>query len=403
MEPTIIDITDPTFKANPFPAYARLRAEAPVFPVTVGRAGRTWLVTRYDDVLAVLKDDEHFVKDFHNAMTSEQLRQAPSRPEAFKPLSRSMLSLDDPDHARLRTLVHKAFTPKRIEQMRGQVQVVANELLDKVVSDGHMDLIADYALPLPLTMIGRILGVPAEDNQQFHIWTRTFLSAASSPNPQGLGSSMAEFMQYLRKQIKERQDHPRDDLIAALVQAREGNDMFSEDEVVSTIFLLLSAGHETTVNLIGSGMLALMEHPEQMHKLRDEPELSKTAIEELVRFVCPAETATQRYASADVTVAGTTIPRGEVVLAVVGSANRDTRYFENPDTLDITRSNNRHLSFGQGIHYCLGAPLARLEGQIAIPALLQRLPNIHLAVKPEELRWRGGMTLRGLEALPVAF
>ena len=214
---------------------------------------------------------------------------------------------------------------------------------------------------------------------------------------------MMSFMRYLRKQIKDRQAHPQNDLITALVQAREGNDMFNEDEVVSMIFLLLSAGHETTVNLIGSGMLALMEHPEQMQKLRNEPELSKTAIEELVRFVCPAETATERYAREDITVAGTTIPRGELVLAVVGSANRDANYFDNPDTIDITRTNNRHLAFGQGIHYCLGAPLARLEGQVAINTLLQRLPNIHLASKPDELRWRGGMILRGLEALPVAF
>jgi cytochrome P450 len=402
MEPTIIDITDPTFKANPFLFYARLRAETPVFPVTLKRYGRAWLITSYDDVLAVLKD-ERFAKDPQNAMTSEQFKKAPRMPAIFKPLSRGLLSLDDPDHARLRVLVHKAFTPRRIEQMREQVQVVADELLDKATPRGHMDLIADYALPLPLTMIGRILGIPASDNQKFHHWTRTFLSAPSNRNPLVMVPSMMSFMRYLRKQIKERQTRPQNDLITALVQAREGNDMFNEDEVVSMIFLLLSAGHETTVNLIGSGMLALMEHPEQMQKLRNEPELSKTAIEELVRFVCPAETATERYARENITIAGTTIPRGELVLAVVGSANRDANYFDNPDTIDITRTNNRHLSFGQGIHYCLGAPLARLEGQIAINTLLQRLPNIHLTSKPDELRWRGGMILRGLEALPVAF
>ena len=182
MEPTIIDITDPTFKADPFPFYARLRAETPVFPVTLKRYGRAWLITRYDDVLAVLKD-ERFAKDPQNAMTSEQFKKAPRIPAMFKPLSRGLLSLDDPDHARLRVLVHKAFTPRRIEQMREQVQVVADELLDKATPSGHMDLIADYALPLPLTMIGRILGIPASDNQKFHRWTRTFLSAPSNMNP----------------------------------------------------------------------------------------------------------------------------------------------------------------------------------------------------------------------------
>lgn len=402
MELTLVDITDATFKANPFPFYARLRAEAPVFPVTLKRYGRGWLITRYDDVLAVLKD-ERFAKDPQNAMTPEQFKKAPHMPAMFKAFSRSMLSLDDPDHARLRALVHKAFTPRRIEQMREQVELVVNELLDKIEPEGHMDLIADYALPLPLIMIGRILGIPARDNQKFHRWTRTFLSAPSNPNPLVLIPSLMRFMRYLRKQIKERQAHPQDDLITGLVQAREGSDLFSEDEMISMIFLLLSAGHETTVNLIGSGMLALLEHPEQMQKLRDEPDLGKTAIEELVRFVCPAETATERYAREDIPIAGTTIPRGELVLAVVGSANRDPNYFENPEMIDITRANNRHLAFGQGIHYCLGAPLARLEAQVAIPILLQRLPRIHLTTQPEELRWRGGLILRGLEALPVAF
>lgn len=184
---------------------------------------------------------------------------------------------------------------------------------------------------------------------------------------------------------------------------KEGNDSLSEDEILAMIFLLLSAGHETTVNLIGSGMLALLEHPDQLTKLRNDPTLSKTAIEELLRFVCPAEMATERYASEDLTVAGTTIPRGELVLAVIGSANRDAHHFAAPDSLDVARTNNKHLAFGQGIHYCLGAPLARLEGQIAIETLIQRMPGLHLTSAPEHLRWRGGLILRGLEALPVSF
>ncbi len=397
-----VDVTDAKFKANPFPFYAQLRAEAPVFPVTLRRNQRAWLVTRYDDVLAVFKD-ERLAKNRHNAMTPEQSKKAPRMPSFFKPFERSLLSLDDPDHARLRVLVHKAFTPRRIEQMRDQIQNVTNELLDAAEPRGGMDLIADFALPLPLTMIGRILGIPAKDNDKFRRWTKTLLSAASNPNPFVLVPSMMSFMSYMRKQIKDRQTHPQDDLITALAQAKEGNDSMTEDEILAMIFLLLSAGHETTVNLIGTGTLALLEHLDQLTKLRNQPMLSKTAIEEILRFVCPAEMATERYAREDITIAGTTIPRGELVLAVIASANRDANYFDNPDALDVERTNNKHLAFGQGIHYCLGAPLARLEGQIAIDTLLQRMPNLHLSVAPEQLRWRGGLILRGLEALPVSF
>jgi cytochrome P450 PksS len=211
------------------------------------------------------------------------------------------------------------------------------------------------------------------------------------------------FMGYLKKLIKERRAYLKEDLVTALVQARDGSDQLSEDEVLAMIFILLVAGHETTVNLIGSGLLALLEHPDQLAMLRSEPALIKTAIEELLRFVCPVEMATERYAREDITIAGTLIPRGELVLAVIGSANRDENSFDHPDSLDITRENNKHLAFGQGAHYCLGAALARLEGQIAISTLVQRMPDVRLNIAPDQLRWRGGFFLRGLEALPVSF
>src|SRR6266487_726012 len=397
-----IDITSATFKANPFPFYAQLRAQAPVFAVKLPTKERAWLVTRYDDVLSVLKD-ERFAKDRRNAMSPEQLKKQPWIPPMFKPLERNMLDLDSPDHTRLRALVHKAFTPRLIEQMREQIQALTNELLDAVEPNGSMDLIADFALPLPLTVIGRILGVPSEDNDKFHRWTKTMISGGTNRNLFVLVPSMMSFMGYLKKLIKQRRAAPKDDLVTALVQAKDGSDSLSEDEILAMIVILLVAGHETTVNLIGSGTLALLEHPDQLAKLRNEPTLIKTAIEELVRFVCPVETATERYAREDIPIVGTTIPRGELVLAVLGSANRDAKYFDNPDALDITRSNNKHLSFGHGVHYCLGAPLARLEGQIAISTLLQRMPNLHLSVAPDQLRWHGAFVLRGLEALPVGF
>ncbi len=396
-----VDITSAKFKADPFPFYAQLRAEAPVFPVKGPGKQRAWLVTRYDDVLAVLKD-AHFVKNPRTALSPEQLKKMPWMPPMFKPLERTMLDLDGSDHTRLRALVHRAFTPRMIEQMRDQIQVLTDELLDAAERKGGMDVIADFARPLPLTMIGRILGVPTRDNKEFQRWTKTFISAGTNRNIFVLIPTIMRFMGYLKKLIKERQAHPRDDLITALVQAKEGSDQLSEDEVLAMTFLLLIAGHETTVNLIGSGTLALLEHPDQLVKLRGEPELIKPAIEELLRFVCPVEMATERYAREDITVAGTLIPRGELVLAVIGSANRDVHYFDNPDALDVTRENNKHLAFGQGVHYCLGAPLARLEGQIAISTLVQRMPTMRLGVAPDKLRWRGAFILRGLEALPVS-
>jgi cytochrome P450 len=401
---TQVDVTNAKFKANPFPFYAQLRAEAPVFPVTVPMPAkqRAWLVSRYDDVLDVLKD-ARFAKNPRNAMSPEQLKKMPWVPPMFKPLEQNMLDLDSPDHTRLRALVHKAFTPRLIEQMRDQIQVLTNELLDAAEPKGGMDLIADFALPLPLTIIGRILGVPAEDNHKFHRWTKTLLSAGTNMNYLVVIPTMMRFMGYLKKLIKERRAHPTDDLVTALVQAKDGSDQLSGDEVLAMIFLLLVAGHETTVNLIGSGSLALLEHPDQLERLRSEPAVIKPAIEELLRFVCPVEMATERYAREDVTIAGTTIPRGELVLAVIGSANRDANHFDNPDSLDLTRENNKHLAFGLGVHYCLGAPLARLEGQIAISTLFQRMPNLRLSIAPDQLRWRSGFVLRGLEALPVSF
>ncbi len=352
-----VDVTNAKFKANPFPFYAQLRAEAPVFPVKLPAGQRAWLVTRYNDVLHVLKD-ECFAKDRHNALSPEQLKKGPWVPPMFKPLERNMLDLDSPDHTRLRALVQKAFTPRYDRADARPDTGLDDELLDTAEPNGRMNVIADFALPLPLTMIGRILGVPAEDNQKFRRWTKTVVSAGISRNLFVSIPSVMSFMGYLKKLIKERRAYPKDDLTTALVQARDGGDQLSEDEVLAMIFILLIAGHETTVNLIGSGSLALLEHPDQLAMLRSEPALIKTAVEELLRFVCPVETATERYTREDITIAGTIIPRGELVLAVIGSANRDANHFDNPDSLDITRENNKHLAFGHGVHFCLGAPLA---------------------------------------------
>jgi cytochrome P450 PksS len=389
------DITSAAFKANPFPFYARLRAEAPVYPVEIRMRTtlRAWLVTRFDDVNALLKDDR-FAKDPTHA-------KVPQIPGMFKALTRGMINLDEPDHGRLRNLVHKAFTPRMIESMRAEIQTLADSLLDSAEARGSIDIIADYALPLPLVTIGRMLGVPEGDNDRFHRWTQVFVSVGSSANMFTVVPTFLRFMQYLRRLIRERARQPKDDLISALTQAKEGGDHLTDDEILAMIFLLLSAGHETTVNLIGTGTYELMRHADQLDRLRADPTLIKPAVEEVLRYAVPAEMSSERYAKADTELHGVTIPRGELVLAVLGAANRDERFFDDPETFDIGRDPNRHVSFGQGAHYCLGAPLARLEGQIALQTLSLRFPNLKLAIPHDHVQWRGGLVLRGLKALPV--
>ena len=397
-----VNILGLEFKANPFPLLARLRAEQPVCRVTLPDKTPVWLVTRYEDVKTLLTD-ERFAKSRYNALTPEQLRKQPWVPPMFRPLERTMIDLDPPDHTRLRQLVHQAFTPRLIERMRERVQTLANELLDAVSRKGEMDLIRDYALPLPMTIITEILGVPIQDRDKFHRWSKVIVSVNQFNADWRVFPAIWKFIRYLRRFFKVRRDDLRDDLVSALIQGEEVGDRLSEDELLAMVFLLLVAGHETTVNLIGSGMLELLQHPDQMERLRRDPSLIKSAVEELLRYTAPVFMSTERYAREEVTIHGVTIPRGEMALGVIGSANRDETVFDNPDTLDVAREPNKHLSFGHGIHYCLGAALARLEAQIAINTLLERMPDLRLKGSPESLRWRRSLILRGLEALPVNF
>ncbi len=324
-------------------------------------------------------------------------------PAFLKPLTHNMLDLDAPDHTRLRALVQKAFTPRLVEQLRPRIQTLTDDLLTKAQRDNRIELLSEYALPVPLTIIAELLGVPSAAQHTFHRWSSKVVSISSTSEMVWALPALWSLLRYLRKLIAQRRVEPCDDLITALVQAEDAGDRLSEDELVDMIFLLLAAGHETTVNLIASGTLVLLQHPEQSERLRENPALIKTAVEELLRFVSPVECATQRYAREDVMIAGVLIPRGELVLGVIGSANRDETHFTAPDTLDLAREPNRHLSFGLGAHYCLGAPLARLEAQIAIMTLLHRWPNLRLAVPSQALRWRRNAFLRGLQALPLAF
>jgi cytochrome P450 len=398
-----VDIAGRAFKADPYPFFARLRAEAPICRVRTPDKQPTWLVTRYEDVAALLKD-ERFIKDRRAALTPAQAARQPWIPAALRPLERNMLDLDPPDHTRLRALVHKAFTPRLIENLRGRVQEIADELLDAAQDRGRTELIRDFALPLPSIVIAELIGVPARDRHRFHRWSTALLTApATTWGLLRILPSVLAFMRYLRRLIAARRVAHSDDLAGALVQARESGDALSEDELLAMIVLLLIAGHETTVNLIGNGTLALLRHPDQLERLRQDPELIKPGIEELLRYDGPLLTATDRYAREDAEIGGVTIPRGERVLAALASADRDERQFDDPDELDLTREPNRHVAFGLGTHYCLGAPLARLEGQIAINTLIRRLPGLQLATPPGSLHRRPGLILNSLEALPVTF
>jgi cytochrome P450 PksS len=397
-----LNIVSAEFKADPFPFFSLLRASEPVYRTTLPGKTPLWLLSRYDDVAALLRD-ERFKKNRRHALTKEQLRKLPWTPPMFRPLERNMLDLDPPDHTRLRSLVHKAFTPSLVEQMRSRTQAIADELLDRIVWTGEMDLIKDFALPLPMTIITEILGVPRKDHHKFHKWSQAVVSLTSPSPTLRVLPSVWKFIRYLRQFFKLRRRDPKDDLVSALIKAEEAGDKLNEDELLAMVFLLLIAGHETTVNLIGNGTLALIENPNEMNKLLSEPSLVKPAVEELLRYTSPVFTTTERYAREDTTIHGVTIPQGEMTLGVIGSANRDETAFENPNELQITREPNRHLSFGQGIHFCLGAPLARMEAQIAFTTLLQRVPNLRLTKPSSSLHWRPSIFLRGLAALPLKF
>ncbi|HEU5100966.1 MAG TPA: cytochrome P450 [Roseiflexaceae bacterium] len=395
------NLASPKFKANAYPIYAQLRAEAPVCRVALPDKRVAWLVTRYDDVLAALRD-ERLIRNVRKAMPPEQQKKQPWVPGIFRPLGHVMTHVDGADHQRLRALVQQAFTPRMVERMRARAEQVSNQLLDAAQPSGRMDLIREYAMPLPATIIAEILGVPAADRRAFQRWTKALISASESPlfALRALPPIVA-FLRYIRKLVRERRSTPADDLVTALVRAEEAGDKLSEDELLAMIFLLLVAGYETTVNLIGNGTLALLQHPEQLAKLRAEPALAASAVEELLRYANPVGTTTDRYAREELSIADTVIPRGALVILALASANRDEGQFVNPDRLDITRAPNKHLSFGWGAHYCVGAPLARLEGQIAITTLLRRCPALRLAAAASLLRWRPGLEMNGLEALPV--
>ena len=291
-----------------------------------------------------------------------------------------------------------------IEQLRPRIQQITNELLDAVHERGEMDLINDFAYPLPITVISEMLGIPVKDRQQFRTWTQVLVNTGEQNQQESLKTSeIGEFLRYIKSLLDEKRAHPGSDLTSDLVQVEENGDALSENELISMIFLLIVAGHETTVNLIGNGTLALLQHPDQVQLLQHDPSLIPSAVEELLRYTAPVNLSDERWASEDISIHGKVIRKGEMVYASLIGANTDPRQFQHPEELDVARQENQHLAFGKGIHYCLGAPLARLEGQIAFATLLQRLPNLRLASDPAQLTWNNNFMLRGLRSLPVTF
>jgi cytochrome P450 PksS len=385
------DLARPEFKANPYAFYARLRAENPVCRTRL-MFQPIWLVTRYTDVFNVL-NDKRFVKDW--------LPRTRAMHWVTAPLTSHMLNQDGPDHLRLRTLVHKAFTPALVARLRERIQIVCDELLEKLAASETRDLMSGYALPLPLTIIAELLGTSIEDASLFHKLSRTSLSTTNLIEALLAIPDQRLLTHHLRRLIARRRADPRDDLTTALIQTEEEGDKLNEGELVAMLFLLLIAGYETTVNLISSGALALMQNPEQHKAFAQNQVPAESAVEELLRYTSPLDLSIQRFASEDLTIGSVTIPKGHVVLAVLGSANHDESQFRDPETLDLMREPNRHLAFGQGTHSCIGAPLARLEGQIALTTLFRRFPNLRLSQAAESLRWRKSLIIRGLEELPV--
>jgi cytochrome P450 len=398
------DLYGTSFRADPYATFATMRRDDPVF-CQPGMDGETmiWFVTRYEDAAAVLLDDERFVRDPRLALTPEQLAENPT-PAAIEMIENNMLNRDGEDHRRLRRLVTKAFTPKMVEQLRPRIQAIADELIDRVESRGGMDLAAEYAFPLPITVIAEMLGVPADDQDRFREWSDAVIRPAiSEEETERFFAQMGEFVAYLQAHFAERRARPQDDLVSGLLRARDEGDALSEDEVFGTVILLIVAGHETTVGLIGNGVLHLLRRPDQLELIRNDSTLLPSAVEELLRFDGPVERALNRWAAEDVELGGKTIRRGELVIAIVGSADHDSERFPDPERLDVTRTDNRHLAFGRGSHYCLGAPLARLEAEIALETLFRRLPGLRLAIEPSELEWRATPGFRRLVSLPVAW
>src|SRR3954447_2914592 len=389
---------------DPFPLFQQVRELGPVHAVTLADGHAAWLVVGYEEARTAL-NEPRFSKDMHAALASGDAVVAEGLPGPS--FARHMLSVDPPDHSRLRRLVSTAFTPRRVEALRPRVQDIVDDLLDAIAAagpDARVDLVPTFAFPLPFTVICELLGVPESDRDALGrgligllVPTPTAAEYAKAKESSDVVVGMLEAL------VEAKQQSPSDDLVSALISARDGNERLSTQELLSTIFQLIVAGHDTTATLIGNSVVALLQHGPQLDELRADPARMAIAIEELLRYDAPVPHSTFRYAIEPVTIAGVTIPAGAQVIICLAAANRDSSHYADPELFDIDRSETRHLAFGHGIHHCLGAPLARMEGQLALAALLRRFPELRLACPIDELHWAhgDGLVLRGLSELPV--
>lgn len=407
---------DRSFAADPYPAYAWLREHSPVHRTELPSGVEAWLVTRYADARQALADQRLSKNpEQHGERAAHGKGKVGIPGERSANLMTHLLNIDPPDHTRLRRLVSKAFTPSRVAEFAPRVRELTDALIDAILAAqpadaavGTADLIHEFAFPLPIYAICDLLGVPAEDQDDFRDWAGMMLRHGKGPRG-GVGRAVKRMRAYLAELIVRKRADPGEDLISGLIRASDHGEHLTEGEAAAMAFILLFAGFETTVNLIGNGMYALLRHPAERARLQsalaagDPDGLLGSAVEELLRFDGPVELATWRFAREPLTLGGQRIATGEPVLVVLAAADRDPSRFADPNTLDLSRSETGHLGYGHGIHYCLGAPLARLEARTALAQLLQRLPDLRLAADPEELRRRGGLIMRGLRALPVEF
>jgi cytochrome P450 len=389
---------------NPFPLFTDVRRLGPVHAIRLADGHEAWLVARYDEARAAL-NDPRLSKDMHAAFASGGQVMAEGLPgPAF---ARHMLAVDPPDHTRLRRLVSAAFSLRRIEGLRPRVQALVDHLLDDIAEQGpdsRIDLVASFAFPLPFTVICELLGVPGADRASLGRQLVALLVPTSNPAEYARAKVASDaVVAMLGALVETKHGAPGDDLVTALINARDGDERLDQQELLSTIFQLIVAGHDTTTSLIGNSVVCLLTHPEQADVLRSDPSRISAAVEEFLRYDAPVPHSTFRYATEPVDIAGVTIPTGAQVIVSLASANRDSDRYTEPAALDIDRHEARHLAFGHGIHFCLGAALARLEGQLALGSLLRRFPQLRLAVPAQELRWGhgDGLVLRGLSELPV--
>ncbi|MFN8678135.1 MAG: cytochrome P450 [Thermomicrobiales bacterium] len=424
----VLNRFDSAFMATAYGAYAHLRDQGRVARVRLGApkapdsnptgreffgGGPAWFVTHYDDIIDSLLDSR-FSVDLARTIQAPA-GERPEVPEELRPISRSIISLDPPDHTRIRRLVQPSFTGRGMEAMRPKIQATVDDLLDRVEADAaargegapnrRLDLIPQFAYPFPVAVISDLLGIPQEDRQRTRSWTEHLLQVdrrSDAAFDSQVREGLRAFVAYLKELFAHKRAHPGDDMISRMVLIEDEEDKLTEEEAIATVFLMYLAGHVTTVNLIGNGVVALLTHPQQLAKLQADPDLAKNAVEEVLRYWGPVDFVARRTATEDLEVAGTLVRRGDEVAFGLASANHDPRRFTNPDAFDITRPDaNRHIAFGKGIHVCLGAPLARIEGRVALETIVRRYPDLRLDMAADDLEW--GALFRGFREIPLLF